>query len=318
MSADAAAPAPAPSATPPGAAPAPQGTASVGLPSLSQAKKMSDELYDTKRMEQLVNQQRLQERQDIQNQSEARAEKMAAFNKEQGPAMAGYEKLLKSEELQDATDKEKSGLMALMKGFLGMAAGESPNAATNIAKGAMAGLGEYSESLKEFKKAAKERNKAMAEIENARRAEAKGDFKSQQDYEDNAAARMAASDRHATDAVVNIMGKKGEGAVNIAREMIQQSGANARTNAQINAPSGVERLVSRMQTDPKFAAAYKDYASIGPEAKGIAGIAAKMVGNPTAMMLLKQEDPELHAQVSAYIKQMSLTPTSKPTGPVRE
>ena len=50
--------------------------------------------------------------QDIKNQSEERATKMAAFNKEQGPAFAGYEKLLKAEELQDATDKEKSGLMA--------------------------------------------------------------------------------------------------------------------------------------------------------------------------------------------------------------
>ena len=157
--------------TPPGAAPAPQSTLPTGLPSLSQAKEMSDELYDIKKMEQLVNQQKAQSRQDIQNQSEERAAKMEAFNKEQGPAYAGYEKLLKAEELQDATDKEKAGLMALMKGFLGMAAGESPNAAVNIAKGAMAGLSEYSDSLKELKKAAKERNKAMAEIENARRAE---------------------------------------------------------------------------------------------------------------------------------------------------
>jgi hypothetical protein len=282
------------------AAPAPQSNLSTGLPSLSQAKKMSDELYDTKRMEQMVNQQRLQERQDIQNQTEARAEKMAAFNKEQGPAMAGYEKLLKSEELQDATDKEKSGLMALMKGFLGMAAGESPYAATNIAKGAMAGLSEYNDSLKEFKKAAKERNKAMADIENARRAETRGDFKSQQDYEDKANERLSKVDQHATDAVLGIMGKKGEGAVNIAREMIQQSGANARTNAQINAPGQTERLIDRMARDPKFKEEYKNYASIGPEAKGMEAELQAYIKNP---MLLKSTNPELAAQFDAIIKQ---------------
>ena len=307
----------------PNAAPAPQATLPTGLPSLSQAKKMSDELYDTKKMEQMVEQQRLQQRQDVTNQSEERAAKMAAFNKEQGPAFAGYEKLLKSEELQDATDKEKSGLMALMKGFLGMAAGESPNAAVNIAKGAMAGLGEYSESLKEFKKAAKERNKAMADIENARRSESRGDFKSQQDYEDKAFDRLAKVDQHATDAVLGIMGKKGEGAVNLAREMIQQSGANARTMAQVNAPSGVERLVNRMQTDPKFAESYKNFASIGPEAKGDAALLAKYAGpqGQIALQMLEAEGPEgkLQAQlIRQKLQAAMLTPMSKPTGPVRD
>lgn len=287
----------------PNAAPAAQGTPSVGLPSLTQVKKMSDDLYDTKKMEQMVDQQRLQQRQDITNQTEARAEKMAAFNKEQGPAFAGYEKLLKSEELQDATDKEKSGLMALMKGFLGMAAGESPNAAINIAKGAMMGLGEYGESLKEFKKAAKERNKAMADIENARRSESRGDFKSQQDYEAQAAERLSKVDQHATDAVLGIMGKKGERAVNLAREMIQQSGANARTAMQVNAPGQTERLIDRMARDPKFKEEYKNYASIGPEAKGLEADLQAYIKNP---MMLKAVNPQLAAQFDAIIKQRLL------------
>lgn len=92
------------------------------------------------------------------------------------------------------------------------------------------------------------------------------------------------------------------------RFMAEQSGANARASMQVNAPGATERLVDRMARDPKFAASYRDFASIGPEAKGIAGIAAKMVGNPAAMMMLKQQDPVLHDQVAAYIKQMALTP----------
>jgi len=126
---------------------------------------------------------------------------------------------LKSEELQDTTDKEKAGLQALFKGFLAIAAGESPNAATNIAKGSMAGLEEYSGAMKEFKKAAKERNKAMADIENARRAEAKGDFKDTQMYTDRANERLAASDDRFTGLISQITGKEAEVATNLYNNM---------------------------------------------------------------------------------------------------
>ena len=322
MSADAAAPAPAPAPTP-NAAPAPQGNLPTGLASIAQAKKAGEELFDTKGLEGKIEQQRLQERQDIKNQTEARAEKMAAFSKEQGPAFAGYEKLLKSEELQDATDKEKSGLMALMKGFLGMAAGESPNAVTNIAKGAMAGSGEYSASLKEFKKAAKERNKAMADIENARRADAKGDFKSQQDYEDKANERLAASDRHAMDAITQITGKKGEAASNVYREMLQQSGANARANLQVNAPSAQMQLFNALGKGDitKGLGVYADV--MGPEAKGEQALLAKYAGpqGQIALQMLEASGPEGKAQAQLIRQKLQgafLTPMSKPTGPVRE
>jgi len=85
--------------------------------------------------------------------------------------------------------------MSLMKGFLAMAAGESPNAATNIAKGAMVGMGDYGDALKEFKKSAKERNKEMQNIENARRAESRGNFDKAEMYEYQADQnRIAATD----------------------------------------------------------------------------------------------------------------------------
>jgi hypothetical protein len=284
---------------------------------------LGSKFYDLKGIEGKLEQQQAQERQDIANEKEARAEKLAAFNKEQGPAMAGYEKLLKSEEMQDATDKEKAGLMSLMKGFLAMAGGESPNAATNIAKGAMVGLGDYGDALKEFKKSAKERNKAMAEIENARRAEAKGDLKDAQAYEDKANDYLRASKRHGIDAIVNATGKSAEISAGLYKSAMEQSGANARANLQANAPSGVERLVGRMQTDPKFAAAYRDYASIGPEAKGDAAILAKYAGpqGAIALQMLEASGPEGKAQAQLIRQKLQsafLTPTSTPTGPVRE
>jgi len=313
----------------PGAAPAPQsslptGIATIKQPTAADATAASNKFFDADALTNRLDQQRMQERQDIAGQKETRLAQLDAFNKEKGPAFAGYEKLLQKEELQDATDKEKSGLMSLMKGFLAMAAGESPNAATNIAKGAMVGLGDYGDALKEFKKAAKERNKAMADIENARRAEGRDDFKSQQIYEEKADTRMAESDRAFTNAVTQITGKKGEIASGIykdmvnnaeatKRTMIQESGANARTNAQLNAPGQTERLVDRMARDPKFKEEYKNYASIGPEAKGSEAELQAYLKNP---MLIKATNPELAAYYDQLIKQRRLQPTSTPTGQV--
>jgi hypothetical protein len=313
----------------PSAAPAPQaalptGIATIKAPTAEDATAASNKFFDADALTRRLDQQRMQERQDIAGQKETRLAQLDAFNKEKGPAFAGYEKLLQKEELQDATDKEKAGLMSLMKGFLAMAGGESPNAATNIAKGAMAGLGDYGDALKEFKKAAKERTKAMADIEQARRAEARGDLKDTQMFEEKADTRMAESDRAFTNAVTQITGKKGEIASGIykdlvnnaeatKRTMIQEGGANARTNAQLNAKGQTERLIDRMATDPKFAESYKNFASIGPEAKGSEAELQAYLKNP---MLIKATNPELAAYYDQLIKQRRLQPTSTPTGQV--
>jgi len=293
--------------TPPAAAPAPQGNLPTGLASIAQARQAGEELYGTKDLERKIEQNRLQQRTDITNEKEESAAKLAAFNKAQGPAMAGYSKLLDSQEKADVSDKEKAGLMALFKGFLGIAAGESPNAAVNIAKGSMVGLEDYNSSLKDLKKAAKERDKERAYIENAQRAESREDFKSQQTFENKANDAARAADNHAIDAVTKITGLKGEGSARVYSEMLQQQGANARTNAQINAPSGIERIVDRMARDPKFAESYKNYASIGPEAKGYEAELQAYLKNP---MIIKATNPELAAQFDAIIKQRMLKPVN--------
>jgi hypothetical protein len=97
------------------------------------------------------------------------------------------------------------------------------------------------------------------------------------------------------------------------RTMIQESGANARTNAQLNAPGQTERLVDRMARDPKFKEEYKNYASIGPEAKGSEAELQAYLKNP---MLIKATNPELAAYYDQLIKQRRLQPTSTPTGQV--
>lgn len=231
----------------------------VTAPTAADAKSKASELYDSKGQIRSLEQKQLQARQDILGEKEERLAQLDAFNKQQGPAFASYEKMLQKEELQDVTDKEKAGLTSLMKGFLAMAAGESPNAATNIAKGAMVGLGDYGDALKEFKKAAKERTKAMADIEQARRSEAKGDFKDTQMFTDRANERLAASDDRFTGLISQITGKESDVAASLFnnmtnnaeetnRMMFKESGLNKRfmaeqagLNARALMPSGEAR-----------------------------------------------------------------------------
>jgi hypothetical protein len=318
----------------PSAAPAPQaalptGIATIKQPTAEDATAASNKFFDADALTRRLDQQRMQERQDIAGQKETRLAQLDAFNKEKGPAFAGYEKLLQKEELQDATDKEKAGLMSLMKGFLAMAGGESPNAATNIAKGAMAGLGDYGDALKEFKKAAKERTKAMADIEQARRAEARGDLKDTQMYEEKADTRMAASDRAFTDAVTQITGKKGEIASGIYKDMVNNAEATkrtmyseaaqtARTNATLAAPDAQTKFYGGLGGgDPRKGLEF--YSSVlGPESKGLQGLLAKYA-DPMKLELLKTTDPDLYNFVKTQLRmQLQPQPTGKPTGPVRE
>jgi hypothetical protein len=114
---------------------------------------------------------------------------------------------------------------------------------------------------------------------------------------------------------------------NISRENIAamgERGATARANAQINAKGQTERLVDRMATDPKFAATYRDFASIGPDARGDQAIIAKYSGpqGQIALQMLEASGPEGKAQadlIKQIIKQNTgamLKSTSTPTGQV--
>jgi hypothetical protein len=222
----------------------------TAVPTVDDAVAQGDKFFNSKKRIGEVERQVLQEQTDANRAKENSIEALKTFNEKQGPAFAGYEKLLKSEELQDTTDKEKAGLTALFKGFLAIAAGESPNAATNIAKGSMAGLEEYSGAMKEFKKSAKERNKEMQNIQQARRAEERGEFDKVQMYEDKANTANQAAARFGLAAINDITNTSGKvnadiyqnlrtisSSENIAamkeagankRAVYEQSGANAR------------------------------------------------------------------------------------------
>jgi hypothetical protein len=149
----------------------------------------------------------------------------------QGKAYEETEASIKKEEAAEPAEKEKAGLMALMQGFLAVAAGDSPYALTNIAKGMGLGLKEYGDSLKEFKKAGKERQKQMAEIEQARRAEDRGDvdkasalYESAQDREQrrraNIDAGLASLESHGISGAASLMGHEISGKYSLAGHQI--------------------------------------------------------------------------------------------------
>jgi len=286
-------------------------------PTIDDATALGEKFSNTKERTLDIKRQVLQEQVDADRAKENSIEALRAFNEKQGPAYAGYEKLLQKEELQDATDKEKAGLMSLMKGFLAMAAGESPNAATNIAKGAMVGMGDYGDALKEFKKAAKERNKEMQNIEQARRSEERGDFKETRMYEDKADTARQASARFGIAAISEITntGAKisadiyNNVASNTSRENIarmQEAAQNARLTAQLAAPDAQSKFYGNLGGgDPKKGLAYFAE-TMGPDAKGLQAILkdySGMVGEARLKAMETSQDPAERSK-AATIRQL--------------
>jgi hypothetical protein len=123
-----------------------------------------------------------------------------------GEAFSDYKKVLEKEALDFGADKAQAKGMAIFKAGLAMMAGTSRNAFENIGKGAMVGAEDYQAASKDIKKAQQENRKELSLIEQARRAEARGD-------RDTAIARLDASmtrkdsrDRYVGDALQKAYG----------------------------------------------------------------------------------------------------------------
>jgi hypothetical protein len=94
----------------------------------------------------------------------------------QGKAFQDYEQTLRKEAEAAGAEKEEAKGMALLKAGLAMMAGTSQHALENIGKGAMVGVTDYQAAYKDLKKSERERTKEFALIEQARRAEEKGEL----------------------------------------------------------------------------------------------------------------------------------------------
>jgi hypothetical protein len=157
----------------------------------------------------------------------------------------------------------------------------------------------------------------MADIENARRAEAKGDLKDTQMYEEKADTRLTESNRLFTSAVMQVTGKEADISSSIfgkmvdnaeatKRTMLQEAGANARTMAQLNAPDAQSKFYGNLGGgDVKKGLGF--YAeTMGPDAKGLQAILkdySGMVGEARLKAMETSQDPAERSK-AATIRQL--------------
>ena len=142
--------------------------------------------------------------------SEARSQTLMeelGKNKLEGKAFEGLESDLKKEAEQAGAERADAKNLAFLKAGLAMMAGTSRHALENIGKGAMTGLEDYNAAVKDLKKAEKERQRQMAFIEQARRAEDQDNLKRRDSLLEKANAAAERRDEYGTSALINATGK---------------------------------------------------------------------------------------------------------------
>lgn len=199
----------------------------VGMPSVESAKRTAAEFLDAKAAEKQLADYQKSETAAV----EAARERRKKAMENQGKAYTGLEALLKKEEEGAKGELEQSKAMAILNAGLAMMAGSSPRALENIGKGAMVGTGQYAEALKDFKKSAKERQRALADIEQARRAEARADTDAQLKFEEKADERLANARKFGVEGLLNIGIKNADAARQIYTTQVEQQGAMSRVKA---------------------------------------------------------------------------------------
>ena len=202
----------------------------AGAPSVQGAKDLAGQFYDTEAQKAAIDKYLAEQKADV---VAARARREEG--KPTGKAYSKYEEMLQGEEGRAGKERDEATGVAIFKAGLAMMGGTSPRAFENISKGALTGLDEYTSAMKDMKKAAKERQKAFADIENARRAEAREDWKAAQAFEDKAEARMDKAREIGVKGIMDVTGKSADIAASIYKTGVEQQGMNTRTKMQVDA-----------------------------------------------------------------------------------
>lgn len=239
---------------------------------------------------------------------EIRAERAVLMPQEK--AYAGLEAALNKESEGAAGEKKDALWMAVTQAGLAAAAGASPYALKNIAEGFGTGLAGYKESLKEFKKADKERQKAMADIEQARRAEERGDVDTAMSLREKGQDRMDKFNDRKAAGLAAITGSEISAAA--SKYSTDVGAATARDAAKRNPQL---ELLQAVQADPKLAAAYQAMHGKGEDVMGQYNDFVK--ANPTLAADPKQAFQQFLMTKSAFQQLGRPTVTDKPTGAVR-
>lgn len=250
------------------AAPTAQAAPAMGI---ADAKKLSGQFIDKEGIMKSVDAFTKMQDEGLAALAKAREE-----GKPQGKAYEEYERLVKNRVDELASDKETAKGEALLTAGLAVLGGSSPFALQNLSL-ASKGMEQYRDAMKDIKKATRENEKALADIEQSRRAEGREDWKDAQKFRESAFERRMKGKELGVKAIMDIGVKDGEIAsklydtsmqVNGAMErtLIQERGQTARTNAMLAAPGQQERLFATLGADPS-----------GPVAQGL-GVYSKAMG----------------------------------------
>lgn len=154
----------------------------------------------------------------------------AEREKVKGQAFEEYKGMLQKEALEAGADKKQAKYMSMFKAGLAMMAGTSRNAFENIGKGALVGAEDYQAAVKDLKKAERERTKELANIEQARRAEALGDRDTAIKRLDAARDRADARTRYVGEGIYKATGLDKNQAFELAKTQFSSDSDIFRTN----------------------------------------------------------------------------------------
>ena len=179
-------------------------------------------------------------------------EKQREEGKPKEKAFTGLEALLGKEEEKAKGKEARNFNMAIVNAGLAIAGGKSQYALQNIAQGAQVGTKQYQEGLDKLEAAAIERRKQAALIEEARRAEDRGDWKDAQQLKTKAFETSLGIEQTKISAVKDIWGINQKAAVDLvatqnkaaaddARALMQQQEETKRAREQNISAEGIAR-----------------------------------------------------------------------------
>lgn len=245
--------------TPGGAAPAAGGRmpSIYDLANPAAARAAAETLAPTNRYETAFNVQAQREREREEGLQAERAR-----TKPTGKAFEAQEAMLKKEGEGAAKELSEAGAFALISAGLNVASGESPHALVNLAKGLNIGAKEYQAAVKDLKKSARDRELALANIKEARRAEERGDWREEQAYREKAADKQTSSERFQMSGIMqlgisqdqltgSLFGKGVEAQLRRDLSREEQAGAMARTTYTGDIHLQVARIQAAARSDPQ-------------------------------------------------------------------
>lgn len=221
-----------------------------------------------------------------------------------GKPLEDYKKSLQEEAAQAGADRDQAKGMAIFKAGLAMMSGNSQYALENIGKGAMVGADDWQAANKDLKRAQKERQKELAAIEQAERAESRDDWKTAQAARATAAQAADTRDRFGVSAIMTATGKDTEIAhqdwQHLLGAQVNKFHADRSAEATMGAArehSAATRYAADRSADTRLQAAELKAA--------VAGAAAEGKGGLTQDQLLKwRGEYASHPEVQAFKKQL--------------